>query len=183
MDDLVAELGKITKSNATFSSGPYSNVTTAAWDDWPSFPDMTGRYAIDMLIGKEPTHMGSMKGIRLYNEVYQKLRSCGIAHQNPSVPGFCNFERPECYRYCAFGPIGYRDGKNGYKTDSTVRITTKYSYFEEENNPGIQDLTVSQTGLVGIVSSANLTVSHDGKSHPSRNRGAKQLPHVRFRRL
>jgi hypothetical protein len=127
------------------SSRPFSNVTTSAWDDWPSFPDMTGRYAIDMLIGKEPTHVGTMNGKRLYENVLGRLRNCGIAYKDPSIPGLCSWERPECYLYCAFGPIGYRDGKNGYKSDSSVHLTVNYAWFEEEAHPGIQDLTVSQT--------------------------------------
>jgi hypothetical protein len=134
--------------NATAMDGVYLNVTTAdtaaavVAPKRPG-PNLDGYYRVDVRIGKGSTHTGTLRKGRMFKRMYAALKDCGIAHHNPSIPGFCNEDRPECPDYCRLEGIVYDKGFLHYESDSYLILKMKYSYFNIRHRPKIQDLGVS----------------------------------------
>ncbi|EFQ91506.1 hypothetical protein CFE70_004745 [Pyrenophora teres f. teres 0-1] len=145
-EDLLAGLAAKTGANVTWSVAPYSNASTSEGgfaninaDDGP-VPNMQGRYAVDLRIGRNPTHVGTFRGKRLYNRIYSMLKDCCIANHDPSILGYCETTRPECNEQCHLFNVVYSNGHSTYRSDSTASLTVHYSYFNDKDHPGIQDL-------------------------------------------
>ena len=154
-DDLIAGLVDETGENVTWLVGSYPNASASEGgfsngtgfaninaDDRP-LPNMDGRYAIDVRIGRTPTHVGTFRGKRLYSRIYGMLKDCCIANHDPSIPGYCETTRPECNKKCDLLNVVYSNGHTTYKSDSVTSLTVHYSYFNNKDYPGIQDLGVS----------------------------------------
>lgn len=146
------QLNEATRKNETWSAGHYveavdtddslSNATTAgAAAAKKPLPNLDGYYRFDVRIGKDATHTGTLRKGRMFKRMYSALKACGIAHKNPSIPGFCSDDRPECPDHCRIEQIVY--SKNGeWTTDSHVALKVKFSYFDIKHHPKIQDLGV-----------------------------------------
>lgn len=129
-------------ANVTAADAPFSNVTTAAVDQ-RSGPNLDGYYRFDVRIGRGATHTGTLRKGRMFKRMYAALKDCGIAHRDPSIPGFCNDDRPECPDHCILPNIVYDKGQLHYAADSSLTLRIKYSYFDIKSHPKIRDLGVS----------------------------------------
>ncbi|RMZ70458.1 hypothetical protein GMOD_00000549 [Pyrenophora seminiperda CCB06] len=131
-----------TEGSSSTSDGGFMNGTgfeTANVANTP-LPNMDGRYAIDVRIGRLPTHVGTFRGKRLYNRIYNMLKDCCIAKHDPSIPGYCEKTRPECKKQCDLENVVYSNGHTTYRSDSVTSLYVHYSYFNDQFYPGIQDL-------------------------------------------
>ncbi|KAL6166153.1 hypothetical protein ACJQWK_07513 [Exserohilum turcicum] len=76
----------------------------------------------------------------MFNRMYRALKDCGIAHHNPSIPGFCNKDRPECPEHCDIPNVVYDKGGLNYGSDSSLKLVVKFSWFDITHHQQIRDL-------------------------------------------
>lgn len=146
------QLNEATRKNETWSAGHYGeavaandslyNPTTAvvAAAKKP-LPNLDGYYRFDVRIGKDSTHIGTLRKGRMFKRMYSALKTCGIAYKDSSIPGFCSDDRPECPDHCRIEQIVYsKDGH--WASDSHIALRINFSYFDIKHHPKIQDLGV-----------------------------------------
>jgi hypothetical protein len=103
----------------------------------PSLLYQANSNSVDLRIGKDQTHVGTLASGRLYHQILKGLNCTGLAYRDdlPSSPGLCHYKRPECHENCKIKNIVYDSGidfGNGhttYESDSEVNVKMVWSYF------------------------------------------------------
>ncbi|KAF1831128.1 hypothetical protein BDW02DRAFT_505978 [Decorospora gaudefroyi] len=134
----------MTDFNATLLDWHSTNGSTVAVAG--NNADGSRRYAINMRVGKKPTHVGTFRGRRLRQRVYGALKCAGIYREGD--PDYfqtsCSLQRPLlCPLYCKIENVVYDSGGHEYKggdPDSYLKVIIEYLEVSEHSRPGLRKL-------------------------------------------
>ncbi|KAG9194016.1 hypothetical protein G6011_04051 [Alternaria panax] len=133
-DDLMAELQTIAGSNTTWPNISYSGVGASTDNDVETLTNqnkmkhLKGWYRVDIRMGLYGTNVGTFKGERLYNRIYELLKRC---------------KRGASLEDCSIRNVVHNDGGDEgdtYRTDSSLYMNILESTINTRIE-GLEDLT------------------------------------------